>query len=189
MQWSLATRDARARRFDGCGRIAVACTFACLSSCVGASVYSPNEVRMPNPSFGYSNSNTIYPNADGPALTAAEWKQAFGTPDETRRVSDVEERWTYSGDERLWKGVIVYALIPIPLCIPIGHERLTLVVRDDKVVEATVVKFDEWSFTYGVTFGMCDGFGVGAEKIEWDLPDESGRDVNSMRRKPKSVSD
>ena len=58
-------------------------------------------------------------------VTKSQLKEAWGDPDEIEVVGNVE-RWTYNTGRR-WNGVWgFFIIVPVPLVIPTGHEKMVV---------------------------------------------------------------
>jgi hypothetical protein len=73
----------------------------------------------------------------------------WNSPDLVSHGAGSEEIWTYKS-RLVWKGVIPFVIVPIPLILPLGKETVCLTLRDGHVVSASMTR----SHTAGATFGM-----------------------------------
>jgi hypothetical protein len=60
------------------------------------------------------------------------------------------EIWTYKFPRQCWVGVMPMIIIPIPLMVPAGHERVVFLIHQDQVVAVTKVE-SRWA---GVGAGL-----------------------------------
>jgi len=67
-----------------------------------------------------------------------------------------EEVWTYQSD-RIWAGVMPVVIVPIPLAVPVGRERIVFVIRDDRIVSATQSRQQTVGGAVGFGYGPCGG--------------------------------
>jgi len=75
-------------------------------------------------------------------------------------TADGTELWTYKSHVR-WSGVVLFAVIPIPLVVPVGRESKSVSVRDGVVVSASRVAESTTLYIAGLVPGVCPDFGVG----------------------------
>ena len=73
-------------------------------------------------------------------------------------ASPESELWSYEFGP-VWYGVIPCVVIPIPLALPLGRERVVFHVRDGEVVSADVTKSD-------LVGGVCASL-VGPDGRPW----------------------
>ena len=80
----------------------------------------------------------------------SEWLQKYwGHPDRISHSStNSDEIWTYKTD-LIWEGVVPFVIIPIPLILPVTHDKVCLRLHDGRVVNATVTKRSAVGGTYG----------------------------------------
>jgi len=125
--------------------------FLLLQGCVGVGVWSKEKTAISNPTISDTvRLDGVTSGREGSAFTAA-WLQAhWGAP---KRVSPGsaagEELWTYEFGQ-CWCGVIPMVVIPIPLVLPTGSEKMVFLLRDGRVVSAECVD----SRHGGVGFGL-----------------------------------
>jgi hypothetical protein len=142
-----------------------------VSGCIGGTVLYTNSVDLPAPTLVHG---AVVSTGDKPGLAAADLKESWGPPAKIEHVSAHEERWIYNGPEKRWGGVILaLVVLPLPLCVPVGHERATMLVRDNVVVQATVEVDDESGTWCGLVWsgGPCGELKVGAVSFPDTHPD------------------
>lgn len=76
-------------------------------------------------------------------------REYWENPDLVSHGRGSEEIWTYKS-RLIWKGVIPFVIIPIPLILPVAKEKVCLTLRDGHVVSASTIT----SRTAGGTFGL-----------------------------------
>lgn len=93
----------------------------------------------------------------------SEWLQRYwGTPSHVRHApSASEEVWTYKFDTA-WEGIVPFAIVPIPLMLPIAKEKVCFSLRDGRVVSASVTESIVVGGTYGFIPNPEGGGGFGA---------------------------
>jgi hypothetical protein len=67
------------------------------------------------------------------APTSEDFRRAWGEPKSIEQITS-QTRWTYNIDVA-WRGLVVFAVIPIPLMLPVGHNELFLSFENDRLVE------------------------------------------------------
>lgn len=91
-------------------------------------------------------------------------------------ITDVTDLWgdpisriAENGKESLtynrsiaWRGVIIFLGLPIPLLIPVGHNKTTLIFENDHLVETTVEDGKESSAVCGIISEGPHGIGCKA---------------------------
>ncbi len=114
---------------------------AIVQACIGGTTLYTATIHIPAPALEYGR---IHATETGPGLQVADLLNSWGPPTEIDHVSSVKARWTYIGPNLRWHGVIVaLVIVPLPLCWPMGHERVTFVIDDTLVAEAIVYVKDE----------------------------------------------
>jgi len=78
------------------------------------------------------------------------------TPDLVSQGAGSEEIWTYKS-RLVWKGVIPFVIIPIPLILPLEREKVCLTLRDGHVVSASTTRSHIAGATYGIFLGPDGG--------------------------------
>ena len=144
---------------------------ALAQGCVGVSVSTTKTQRFQNPQLAEEacvrGLRTSTPGeTNSPAISSAWLESHWGKPAAISRVAvgDTGEVWTYKFGLN-WNGTILFVLIPIPLELPIGRERVELLVRDGQVVSG------EQRFTHtaggilGYSLGPCGPTGFGAHSL------------------------
>ena len=111
----IVTRGMETQTFEPAMGARMPATFA-----VGSRSEIGNEPRIENP-------------------TSLWLKQHWGEPPHVKRVTTATqgELWTYSFD-RKWCGAMPCIVVPIPLLLPIGRERVVFHVREGRVAKADV---------------------------------------------------
>jgi hypothetical protein len=75
----------------------------------------------------------------------------WGTPDKvTMRNSD--EILEYNVGSSYWRGITPVFIIPIPLLIPGGQDKITLVFKEEKLTEVVLQSKAEGEHLCGITF-------------------------------------
>ena len=150
----------------------IACLPLCLlvQGCVGAALNKAHTYTFPKPipsKYGHffvgSNTQEVvdkyhlpeaYGATDSVAYTSEWFESRWGKPASIARssASDHDEIWTYKGD-RFWKGLELYAVIPIPLKLPVGRSTVELLLRDKQLIKAVTVEPDKVGWFYGLIIG------------------------------------
>lgn len=90
------------------------------------------EKQCPSPESGhleYCTTNMAPPN------TQIQFRSIWGEP-KSKGTSNEVEYWTYNGD-LAWRGLVIFAIIPIPLLVPVGHNDVTLYFKRGKLTQIT----------------------------------------------------
>lgn len=132
-----------------------------LQGCVGVGVWSKERTTINNPSISEAaRLDGVMRGREGLDYTAPWLQSHWGAPKSISPGSAAsEELWTYQF-KQCWCGVIPMVVIPIPLVLPAGHEKVVFMVRDGRVISAQRVE----SHRSGAGFGLIgpDGSWAGA---------------------------
>ena len=129
-------------------------TLLLLAGCVGGGPVLTNTTtkQVAQPNSKYEN---FCPSAEVGQLLACKdnvdlSKQAFvrawGEP-KSRVIRDGKEILTYNKDIA-WRGLVVFAILPIPLMLPVGHNEIMLHFQSDKLVQV------DYEYGYG-SYAIC----------------------------------
>jgi hypothetical protein len=83
---------------------------------------------------------------------SALWLEAhWGQPSHTNQVTGPQqfELWTYNFGRR-WCGIMPCIIVPIPLVLPVGRERVVFYIRDGRVTHAEVTKLGGYQIVAGL---------------------------------------
>jgi hypothetical protein len=145
--------------------LVILCLF--IQGCVGVGALETHTKTLQNPALSDAASanglGSIHPGQTVTnAYTAAWLKDHWGEPKSIRHAgtTDLDEVWTYKFGPR-WNGVVVVVLVPIPIALPVGRERVQLVLRDGCVTSGTQTRTQTVGEGFGLYPGIC-GFGFGA---------------------------
>jgi hypothetical protein len=129
--------------------------FVCLltQGCVGVAVNAPKSHTVAHPSFYNSPGvfNVGPESAKGP--TTEEWLRAhWGEPAKIKHLSknSRDETWTYEFRTMPY-GVVLFIIGPIPLELPIGHEKVIVSVEDGVVTKASYHFFPRRGWVAGMS--------------------------------------
>ena len=122
----------------------------------------------------------VVPDSAGPALYSRDmskttnavlytsaWLEAhWGKPATVAPVGagDLDEIWTYRF-RPIWEGIMPIVVIPIPIALPVGREKVRFVLRDGRVINATQSRRQTVGGAVGFGFGPC-GAAAGAFSLE-----------------------
>ena len=113
---------------------------ALVQGCVGISVSTAKTERFQNPRLAEEacprGLRSIVPSGTNAPIYTTGWLEShWGKPTTIREAPTPEtgEIWTYSFGLN-WNGTILFVLIPIPLELPIGRERVEVLVRSGEVI-------------------------------------------------------
>jgi hypothetical protein len=104
---------------------------AIISDPVIASV--PNDADPAHQRNSYEATNVI--------TYTSDWMRVhWDSPKRLTRVpGGSDELWTYNF-RRIWVGVVPCVILPIPLALPVGREKICFRLRDGRVVSASTTK-------------------------------------------------
>ena len=154
-----------------------------LSGCVGAVVQHDDRTDLAAPQIKPDGTVQSCPLVT--SLSKADVLRIWGPPTRIARISDSKERWTYRSSELRWVGIELVALFPLPLIVPVGHEKVTLTFQDDRLMRAEVLKQDESHALFGLMAGPC-----GLSGRFHDIGGESqGRDPGKRTVNPTWIED
>jgi len=119
--------------------------------CVGYASYLPEEETVEE--LEIAKGLTV-PTLE---LTRDELLAHKGPPSEKRSDGDTEV-WVYQGRRDVEGVILIAVVVPVPLLLPIGRERIEVAFRGDKAVSATVHTIGDHGALCGMLPGPC---GVG----------------------------
>jgi hypothetical protein len=76
------------------------------------------------------------PNQLGLISTTADALAIWGPPKRKKRLANGHEVWRYQGSMK-WRGVLVWAVVPVPLLVPTGHRKIRLEFQGDSLTRVT----------------------------------------------------
>jgi hypothetical protein len=79
-------------------------------------------------------------------------------------ANNLDHIWTYKHGA-IWGGIEVFVLIPIPIALPVGREKVRFLLRDDRVVSATRIESQTVGGMFGYSIGPCGIIWSGAYSI------------------------
>jgi hypothetical protein len=125
-----------------------------LAGCVGAAIKHKERVGFDSPRIDSNGGVCSSPAAE--PLSKSEVERIWGPPSRIQRIDDSVERWIYRSCDLRWAGAELLVLVlPIPLILPVGHEKVTLTMKDGRATFAEVVKEDESRALVGLIPQMC----------------------------------
>ena len=100
------------------------------------------------------------------AATVEQVRRDWREPHEVSAREDGTERWTYYGT-LCWNGLLLFAVvIPIPLLVPVGHERVSVDFRNGTAVFGEAIASEElWQAFLGIH--LHDGWAAQAGSRQW----------------------
>jgi hypothetical protein len=138
-----------------------------LQGCVGAVVLKTRTEVISNPVIPFDSeipeptSRTNSPEATNVIVYTPELlRKYWNSPDLVSKSAGSEEIWTYK-TRLVWKGVIPFVIVPIPLILPVAKEKVCLTLRDGHVVGASVIRSHTAGGTYGMFLSPEDNLGWG----------------------------
>ena len=119
--------------------IATVVLYLIVSGCVGVGVATIGEetAQIPNPKIGKEKSQVWSTVSTDTPLTTSLLLEQWGRPDRVAHSSDRSEEWIYWSTGVIWSGIDLWTiLLPLPLAIPTGYDRVAFVVQDGEIVSA-----------------------------------------------------
>lgn len=142
-----------------------------MQGCVGAGVLKSRTEAVRDPVVPDTACPSLYPRimAEGTntVVYTSDWLEShWGKPSSVGHVGAAgsEEIWTYKFSP-IWQGVMPVVLVPIPIALPLGREKVAFVLRDGCVVSATQSRHQTVGGAVGFGLGPCGG-GFGAFSLE-----------------------
>lgn len=90
-----------------------------------------------------------------------ELEMMWGKPSIEQDESGKEIR-TYQQSKFRWNGALLFVIIPLPILVPVGHERYTAVIEQGKFVSATHLEGTiKWGALCGFAFNPHDSSAAG----------------------------
>src|SRR3974390_105990 len=83
------------------------------------------------------------------AYTPDILRKYWNGPDLVSHGAGSDEIWTYKS-RLIWKGVVPFVIVPIPLILPVAREKVCLTLRDGDVVSGSTTRSHTAGGTYGV---------------------------------------
>ena len=118
-----------------------------LQGCIGGGV-----IKSQTGPYYWANSST---KTNAAVYTSAWLETNYGKPTIVS-TNGLEEVWTYQSG-RIWAGVMPVIIVPIPLAVPVGREKIVFILRDAQVVSATRCKQETVGGAFGFGYGSCGG--------------------------------
>ena len=113
--------------------------------CAGVVVCCRDTTSINKPSLLSSASLDSVFDANTEVEFTAQWlKSHWGPPQSVSVTSDSsEEKWTYEFERQCWCGIVPMVILPVPLVVPTGKEKIIFLIRNDRVVSAKQIKW-QW---------------------------------------------
>jgi hypothetical protein len=150
--------------------LAMLCTL--LQGCVGAVVLKTRTEVINDPVIPFASeipqptSRTNSPEATNAIMYTSEMlRKYWEKPNLVTHGTGSEEIWTYKSG-LIWKGVVPFVIIPIPLILPLEKEKVCLTLRDGYVVSASTTRSHVAGATYGIFLSPESGAGWGG--MSWN---------------------
>jgi hypothetical protein len=128
-----------------CKRLAVrTILLACLllQGCVGVMFPGARTETVREPVVGEKSHYGVYRAYRQPRTTTVSLTERWGEPASVATLpSTGDELWTYEFGT-VWYGIIPCVVLPVPLALPLGREKVILRVRDREVISADVITCD-----------------------------------------------
>ncbi|MBG8556203.1 hypothetical protein [Hymenobacter guriensis] len=125
-------------------RLLLVWTLLFQSSCVGFSIVAGTKQLEVGKSLGPTIGEDGRLNG---GTTPADALRLWGKPH--RIVAEgTQEKWIYKSGELAWRGMEVWAIVPVPLLLPVGHRKVALEFTNGQLVNYTVGDGRERFFGY-----------------------------------------
>jgi hypothetical protein len=136
-----------------------------LTGCIGLEYSGTHEGSTTSPCIA-TTPGVLFEGAHQFVATMEQVGRDWGPPSQISFDANGTERWTYYGPLR-WNGVLLLAVvIPLPLFIPMGRERVSIDFRDGTAVFGEAVASEEaWQVFLGLH--LHDGWTAKAGSREW----------------------
>jgi len=141
-----------------------------LQGCVGGVVLKTRTKVIIDPAIPFYSeipqpeSKRNLPEATNAIVYTSEWlRKYWNNPDRVSHGVGSEEIWTYKS-RRVWEGAVPFVIVPIPLVLPVGREKVCLTLRDGRVVSASTTE----SYAIGGTFGYIPNPNGGGSFGAWN---------------------
>jgi hypothetical protein len=133
--------------------------------CVGAGVMKSRTATAQNPKIpsyadasafqAYQRGMSGMPNTT--VFTSAWLESHWGKPVSIIRPEDSasDEIWTYRF-RPIWEGIVPVVIVPMPVSLPLGRERVRYVLRDGQVISATYTTRQTVGGAVGISVGPCN---------------------------------
>src|SRR5580658_85638 len=151
--------DQKGRALKKIAPLLIFCLFT--QGCVGIAVLKTQSATSVNPEIPivrlFDDRCLISRDAIGTSadVYTATWLEAhWGKPKSIRHpgATDSDEIWTYQFNLN-WNGVVAAVLVPIPIVLPVGRERVQFVLRHGVVVSGK----ETWTRWVGGAYGLSAG--------------------------------
>lgn len=91
---------------------------------------------------------------EGDISNSTELKRYWGEPDKVVPQEGGREEWIYKKTKWRWAGIILYAIVPLPLMLPFGSESVSVITMQEQI--ESVTRHRGWDLIAG---GFC-GFSM-----------------------------
>jgi hypothetical protein len=138
-------------------RSLVASSALALAGCVGVDVLHTHEFSERGALPGKSRATVVTQEnvhlASGARPGKVELRKAWGDPDRISTSGDTE-RWIYHDGLR-WNGLVLFAVLPVPLLIPVGHEYVAVDFQGDSLINVETKSQAEMGGACPMIEGPC----------------------------------
>lgn len=141
-----------------------------VQGCVGGAVFKTRTTTIQDPYI--PDSRKYWPcqrfDMTNTVVYSAAWLDAhWGKPASITHAGtdQLDEIWTYKCG-LIWEGIGVMVLVPIPIALPAGREKILFVLRDGRVVSAARNESRTVGGAFGYSIGPCGITWSGAYSID-----------------------
>ncbi len=101
--------------------------------CFGGAVFYNKTTSLEH--FSLGQRGEVRPELQGKNPTRAKVQELWGQPDAERNEKDGVAVWRYRGAWS-WAGVVPMYFVPVPLCVPTGHDYIDIYIQDTAALKA-----------------------------------------------------
>ena len=136
-----------------------------LCGCIGAEYTGSHSAGTMFPCIA-TKPGQLFESAHDYVVTESRLREAWGEPAEVTTRDDGSRRWTYYGSMRLNGILLLVVVVPLPLFVPVGRERVSVDFKDGSAVFGEAVASEElWQVFAGLH--LHDGWTLKAEERAW----------------------
>ena len=142
-----------------------------VQGCVGATILKTrtNTIQdpvVPDTSQYWPRQRETFDITNTVVYTAGWLEAHWGKPTSISHAGTdhLDEIWTYRFGV-IWEGVMPMILVPVPIALPVGREKVRFVLRDGRVLSVTRSESQMVGGAYGYSIGPCGITFAGAYSI------------------------
>ncbi|MBG8553594.1 hypothetical protein [Hymenobacter guriensis] len=136
-----------------------------LSNCIGFTLVTDTRQLPVSRSRATIGSRIGKDGGRAGGVTTADALRLWGKPIR-RDTLGAEQRWVYRSRQVSWRGIEIYAILPLPLLVPTGFKKVTLTFDHDQLRHYTIDNGRQRFFGYFI-------WGFSNDK-QWQFNQEQG---------------